>query len=76
MNNEKGMDRRNFLKNSTIGKVIKDFDRKSLFITSKLSLRRDNNKEKILERAYKCLERLQTDYIDCMMLHILSFSIQ
>lgn len=54
---------------TTIGKVIKDFNRKSLFITTKLSLRKDFTKEKILERSRKCLERLQTDYIDCMMIH-------
>ncbi|MCP5107508.1 MAG: aldo/keto reductase, partial [bacterium] len=53
----------------TAGKVIKDFDRKSLFITSKLSFRGGSSKEKILERTHKCLERLQTDYIDCMMIH-------
>ncbi len=53
----------------TVGKVIKDFDRKSLFITSKLSARKGFTKEKILERTHKCLERLQTNYIDCMMIH-------
>lgn len=53
----------------TIGTVIKDFDRKSLFITTKLSFRGGSTKESILERTHKCLERLQTDYIDCMMIH-------
>jgi len=53
----------------TIGKVVKDFDRKSLFITTKLNFRGGSTKESILERTQKCLERLQTDYIDCMMIH-------
>ncbi|MCU0285208.1 MAG: aldo/keto reductase [Acidobacteria bacterium] len=53
----------------TIGNVIKEFDRKSLFITSKLSFQKGSTKENILERTQKCLERLQTDYIDCMMIH-------
>jgi predicted aldo/keto reductase-like oxidoreductase len=53
----------------SIGKVIKDFDRKSLFITSKLSFRKGSSKENILDRTRKCLERLQTDYLDCMMIH-------
>ncbi|MDQ1351003.1 MAG: uncharacterized protein QG657_1305 [Acidobacteriota bacterium] len=53
----------------TTGSVIKDFNRKSLFITSKLNLQKGSSKENILERTHKCLERLQTDYIDCMMIH-------
>ena len=52
-----------------VGEVIKDMNRKSLFINSKLSMRGNPNKEQILLRAHKCLERLQTDYLDCMMIH-------
>jgi predicted aldo/keto reductase-like oxidoreductase len=53
----------------TVGTVIKDFDRKSLFITTKLNFRGGSTKENILERTHKCLERMQTDYVDCMMIH-------
>lgn len=53
----------------TVGQVIKDFNRKSLFITTKLHPYRGFTKEKILSRFRKCLERLQTDYIDCLMIH-------
>jgi predicted aldo/keto reductase-like oxidoreductase len=51
------------------GEVTKNRDRKSLFITSKLGIKKDDTKESVLKRTRKCLERLQTDYIDCMMMH-------
>ncbi len=51
------------------GKAIKNRDRKSLFITSKLHINENESKESILNRARKCLERLDTDYLDCMMMH-------
>lgn len=53
-----------------IGTVIKNFKRQSLFITSKLEVKKDTSKEGFLKRTYKCLEELQTDYIDCMMMHM------
>ncbi len=52
-----------------IGQVLKNRDRKSVFITTKLYLSKDRTKSSILDRARKCLERLQMDYIDCMMIH-------
>lgn len=52
-----------------IAEAIKGRDRKSLFITSKLAMRGNPGKEQILSRARKCLERLQVDYLDCMMIH-------
>jgi predicted aldo/keto reductase-like oxidoreductase len=55
----------------TIGQVIKDRDRKKLFITSKLNFGfGKSTKEGLKERAQKCLERLQTDYLDCLMIHM------
>jgi predicted aldo/keto reductase-like oxidoreductase len=51
-----------------IGEVIKRHDRKSLFITDKLYPVKGITKEKIIERTRGCLERLQTDYLDCMMI--------
>ncbi len=53
-----------------IGGVIKNRDRKKIFITTKLGLRGDLTKEAIKSRALKCLERLQTDYVDCLMIHM------
>ena len=52
-----------------IGDVIKKRDRKKVFITTKLEIQKDLTKEGFLARARKCLERLQTDYIDCLMMH-------
>jgi predicted aldo/keto reductase-like oxidoreductase len=51
------------------GNAIKNRDRKSLFITTKLALKGDDTKESVIQRTKKCLERLQTDYLDCMMIH-------
>jgi predicted aldo/keto reductase-like oxidoreductase len=55
----------------TIGQAIKNRDRKKLFITGKLNLGfGKSTKEGLKERAQKCLERLQTDYLDCLMIHM------
>ena len=53
-----------------IGSVIKNRDRKKVFISTKLGLRGDLTKEAIKARALKCLERLQTEYVDCLMIHM------
>ncbi len=56
-----------------IGEVLKKgtFDRKKLFITTKLNISRaEHTKESIKERTQKCLERLQSDYIDCLQIHM------
>jgi len=54
-----------------IGEVIKDFDRKKLFIASKLLEENSyfKSKEDVIDRTRKVLERLQTDYVDCMKIH-------
>lgn len=52
-----------------IGKVIKGRDRKSIFLTSKMLMEGETSKESLIKRAQKCLEDLDTEYIDCMMLH-------
>jgi len=55
----------------TIGQVIKNRDRKKLFITGKLNFGfGKSSKDGIKDRARKCLERLQTDYLDCLMIHM------
>jgi len=60
-----------------VGEAIKERDRKSIFITTKLHIcygrgkiqKEDITKAGILKRFYKCLERMQTDYVDCLMIH-------
>jgi predicted aldo/keto reductase-like oxidoreductase len=52
-----------------IGKVIKDRDRKSLFITSKMLMEGETSKEALIKRTQKILQDLGTEYVDCMMLH-------
>ncbi len=53
-----------------IGKVIGDFDRKKLFVTTKIYEQGQyKSKEDVVDRVRKALERLQTEYIDCVMLH-------
>jgi predicted aldo/keto reductase-like oxidoreductase len=53
-----------------IGRVLKGRDRKKIFLTSKMLPEDDITKEGFLKRARKCLEDLETDYFDCMMLHM------
>jgi len=51
------------------GDVLKGRDRKKVFITTKMGIGRKSSKEQILQRARKSLERLQMDYVDCLMIH-------
>jgi len=52
-----------------LAKAIKDIDRKKVFITTKLEVADDKTKEGFLKRARKALEELQTEYVDCLMMH-------
>ena len=53
-----------------IGKVLQNYDRKKIFINSKLhSPEGFKSKEDVIRRTNVALERLQTDYVDCMMIH-------
>jgi predicted aldo/keto reductase-like oxidoreductase len=55
----------------TIGEVLPGRDRSSLFITTKLNLSRGrDSKEEIKGRFRQCLERMRTDYADCLMIHL------
>jgi aryl-alcohol dehydrogenase-like predicted oxidoreductase len=54
----------------TIGDAMKNRDRKKVFLTTKLGLRKNDTKQSVIERANKCLGRLQSDYIDCLMIHM------
>jgi aryl-alcohol dehydrogenase-like predicted oxidoreductase len=52
-----------------VAKAIKGRDRKSIFISTKMEVKKDPTKEGFLKRARKALEELDTEYIDCMMMH-------
>ncbi|NTV82291.1 MAG: aldo/keto reductase, partial [Candidatus Aminicenantes bacterium] len=56
----------------TVGQVLKTHDRKSFFITTKLNLSFDKRitKADLRDRFMKCLERMGTDYADCLMIHM------
>jgi len=60
----------------TIGEVLKTHDRKSFFITTKLNLSfvKRITKADLRDRFMKCLERLRTDYADCLMIHMCSLA--
>lgn len=54
-----------------VGEVLKGRDRSSLFITTKLNLSMGgDSKEELKQRFQACLERMQTDYADCLMIHM------
>ena len=53
----------------SIAQAIKGRDRKSLFITTKLHLTETTSTKEIDKKFNKCLGRLETDYIDCLMIH-------
>ncbi len=52
-----------------VANVMKDRDRKSVFISTKLIVKEDKSKEGFLKRARKCLEELNMEYVDCLMMH-------
>jgi predicted aldo/keto reductase-like oxidoreductase len=55
----------------TIGQVMAKRDRKKVFVTTKLNFGLGGSSYKVLkQRALKCLERLQMDYVDCLMIHM------
>jgi predicted aldo/keto reductase-like oxidoreductase len=50
--------------------VLKDFDRKSIFVNGKLYEEKEfKSKEDVIARTEAALERLESDYVDCMMIH-------
>ncbi len=60
----------------TIGEVLKSRDRSKVFVTTKLNMSFDKRVSlaEIKDRFQKCLERLRTDRVDCLMLHMCSLA--
>lgn len=52
-----------------IGTAMPHMDRSKIFITTKLHLGEEESETSILDRFARCLERLQTDYVDCLYMH-------
>jgi len=52
-----------------IAAAMKGRNRKEIFISTKLQVLEDKTKEGFLKRARKCLEELEMDYVDCIMMH-------
>jgi len=52
----------------SIGEAIKGRDRKSLFITTKVRADGLATTAEFAAKVQQCLERLQTDYVDCVMM--------
>jgi predicted aldo/keto reductase-like oxidoreductase len=61
-----------------VGQAIQGRDRSSFFLTSKLNLTFGGGGEfEVLKRRFhQCLERLQTDYVDCLMIHMTPVAVQ
>ena len=53
----------------SMGQAIKNVKSGSRFINAKLHIKENEDRESILNRAEKCLKRLDTPYIDCLMTH-------
>ena len=51
-----------------VGKAIKGYSRSSIFLNTKIGVTGNDTKDTILTRVRKCLERLDTDYLDGLML--------
>jgi predicted aldo/keto reductase-like oxidoreductase len=53
----------------TIGGAMKHMDRSKIFVTTKLELEEGDTERSILDRYGKCLERLETGYVDALFMH-------
>ena len=52
-----------------IGDNMSVMERSKIFITTKLHLNDDESEQSILDRFEKCLQRLNTEYVDCLYMH-------
>lgn len=47
-----------------VGKAIKGFSRDSISLNTKIGITENDTEESIITQVKKCLERLDTDYLD------------
>lgn len=52
-----------------VGRVLKNRDRKTVFVTSKMEPKGEISKEGFINRTRKALREIDTEYLDCMMMH-------
>lgn len=53
-----------------IGDVLREFDRNKIFVSTKIYEEGGyKSQQDVVERVRKSVERLQSDYVDCVMLH-------
>jgi len=55
-----------------LGEALKSMDREKVFVTTKVQLGDKDTEETVLERFGKCQERLQTKYVDALLMHSVS----
>lgn len=53
----------------TLGEAMKHMERSKVFVTTKLVVKDTDTEETLVDRFAKCQERLQTDYIDALLMH-------
>ncbi len=54
---------------TALGEGMAHVDRKKIFINTKVVVREDDTEQTLVDRLGGCLERLQTDYVDCLCTH-------
>ncbi len=64
-----------FKSETLMGKILKDYDRKSFYMADKMPLWHCETEKDVEELFAKQLENLQTDYIDFYLLHAVSKSV-
>ncbi len=54
---------------TALGEAMQFMDRKKIFITTKLGIAEEDTVDTLCDRFGKCLERMQTDHADVLMMH-------
>ena len=55
-----------------VGRVIKGYERESLFITTKIFIPREMSMDDIISKVTECNTRIDSGYIDCIQMHAAS----
>ena len=58
----------NGLSETSIGKALPFMDRQKVFVTTKLGLKKDETEKDLIDRFGKCQERLNTSYVDALLI--------